>query len=278
MATKAKEAAAVREAAKTEVPVQVKFRTTGAAAAAREDVVHVYGKDKKVLCDTDSRGFETPENRSALELAVHASEGFIPLWAKGVILRWRFQEASIRLFAKPEDAKIYLRELLGKGLIEWQNSVPIRFTEAQDAWDFEIVVRAKSNCEGDLCTLARAFFPDQGRHELVLFPTLFEQSELEQVETMAHELGHVFGLRHFFAKIRETEWAEVFGKHDHFSIMNYGHHSVMTDNDRADLAHLYTQAWSGELTAINGTPIRLVQPFSAMRPPPVPPLRFAADI
>ena len=45
----------------------------------------------------------------------------------------------------------------------------------------------------------------------------------EQVETLVHEIGHVFGLRHIFALISETEWpAEIFGKQVKFSIMNYG--------------------------------------------------------
>ena len=42
-----------------------------------------------------------------------------------------------------------------------------------------------------------------------------------------------------------------------------GSKSVMTDNDREDLRRLYTGAWSGQIKDVNGTPIQLVQPFSA---------------
>ena len=276
MAKKVSPDPAVADPPKVDAKTDLKFVSPGKAASAQEDVVHLYGKDNKVVCETDSRGFATPDNRGPLDLVVDASEGFIPLWARGVTLRWRFQEATIRLFADPEGAKAYLRTLLGKGLMMWKNSVPVRFAEAHDAWDFEIVVRAQPHCSHAGCTLARAFFPDQGRHELVLFPTLFEQPDAEQVETMAHELGHVFGLRHFFAKVSETaEPSELFGTHNQFSIMNYGRHGRMTDADRADLADLYAQVWSGALTAINGTPIRQVQPFSAMRNLPAAPMRFA---
>ena len=60
----------------------------------------------------------------------------------------------------------------------------------------------------------------------------------------------------------ETEWpAKVFGKHDKFSIMNYGADSKLTANDRSDLKRLYQLAWSGKLTHNNGTPIRFVKPF-----------------
>jgi hypothetical protein len=94
---------------------------------------------------------------------------------------------------------------------------------------------------------------------------MFEQDAEEQVETLIHEFGHVFGLRHFFAPVSETAWAsEIFGTHNKFSIMNYGEDSVLTEADLNDLTDLYERAWSGELTEINGTPIRFVQPYSAL--------------
>ena len=91
---------------------------------------------------------------------------------------------------------------------------------------------------------------------------MFEQSRKEQIDTMTHELGHVFGLRHFFAQERENAWpSEIYGEHDAFSIMNYGALSELTSNDREDLRTLYARAWSGDLLSINGTPIQLVRPF-----------------
>ena len=90
----------------------------------------------------------------------------------------------------------------------------------------------------------------------------FSEPKQEQVETLAHEFGHVFGLRHFFAQIEEKRWrSEIFGKHKPFSIMNYGQKSVMTKWDRRDLKTLYSKAWSRELTEINGTRIKLVKPY-----------------
>ena len=113
--------------------------------------------------------------------------------------------------------------------------------------------------------LASAFLPGRAQNQLWLYPELFEQSAQEMVETIVHELGHCFGLRHYFAPERESDWpAEVFGTHKPFSIMNYGSQSVLTEDDRADLKRLYQAAWSGELTNINGIPIRLVKPFSTI--------------
>jgi hypothetical protein len=222
--------------------------------------IHVFAN--KVVCDTERRGHTRPKGRSPLEIVVDASEGFIPLWVKNTTLRWTFKEESLRSFEKPTSVKNEMRKLLGEALLEWGEAVPVTFAERDDAWDFEIVMRRRDDCDINGCVLASAFFPDAGRHELVVYPMMFEQTRKEQVETMAHELGHVFGLRHFFASISETAWpSEIFGTHERFSIMNYGADSQLTAEDKADLKSLYAAAWSGDLTQINGTPIRFVKPF-----------------
>ena len=232
----------------------------------QEETTHIYHKGAR--CETDSIGYETPKNRSPLELVLDASNGIIPLWDEDVTLRWRFQEQSLLPFQNPEAVKDYVREIMGEALIAWGTSVPVRFVEAVDPWDFEIVISSENSCNLAGCTLARAFFPDAGQHDLVLFPRMFEQVREEQIETMAHELGHIFGLRHFFAKVSETAFpSEIFGNHNKFSIMNYGEDSTLTEEDKSDLALLYSKVWSGELTEINGTPIELFQPFSHFRTP-----------
>jgi hypothetical protein len=230
------------------------------AAKAHEENLHVYGN--KIKCITDTRGFATRDNDARVRIVVDASEGFIPLWAKNSTLRWRFQEQSMKAFANPLAAKAAIRNLLGEALLAWGDAVPVKFAERKDAWDFEVSVRSSDDCDINGCTLASAFFPDSGRHELVIYPKMLEQPIKEQIETLAHELGHVFGLRHFFAKLSESTWpSEIFGTHKPFSIMNYGAKSVLTTADKADLKNLYQQVWAQQITAINGTEIRLVRPF-----------------
>jgi Matrixin len=242
------------------------LREAKQAGRERESQIHVYGRG--VVCDTDKRGHATPQGRSRLEIVVDASEGFIPLWAKDMTLRWRFQERSMSVFEDPEAAKTETRKLLGEALLAWDYAVPVKFSEREDVWDFEIVTQMSDKCDINGCVLARAFFPDAGQHELSIFPKMFTQIRKEQVDTLIHETGHVFGLRHFFAQISETKWrSEVFGKHEPFSIMNYGNQSSLTKDDKADLKRLYHLAWSGELTQINETPIRFVKPFSTIGVP-----------
>jgi hypothetical protein len=229
-----------------------------------------------VVCGTDSRGHEAPDDRNPLELAVDASEGFVPLWDQGVTLRWRFQERSLEIFEDPSAAAAGIRQLLGEAILAWGDSAPIRFANREDKWDFEIVVRSVDDCSPTGCVLASAFFPDTGRHELLIYPRMFTQPREEQVETMCHEIGHAFGLRHFFAVVSEKAWpAQIFGQHQPFSIMNYGALSELTDVDRSDLSNLYRRAWSGDLSDINGTPVRLVKPFSSLAPVPSGAFAFA---
>lgn len=70
---------------------------------ARKGHAHVYGRGLK--CRTDTRGYPTPNNDNPLRIVVDATEGFIPLWHEGSILRWRFQEHSFAHFADPIAAK-----------------------------------------------------------------------------------------------------------------------------------------------------------------------------
>jgi len=228
-------------------------------APVTERQVHLLGKG--IICTTDYR----LRKRSPFGIVLEATEGFIPLWAENQVLRWQFKEASLAVFQQPESVKSRIREVLGAAITAWGDAAPIRFIENRDNSDFEIVVEQHESCTPQGCTLARAFFPDAGRHQLFTFPTMFQQSKKEQVDTLAHEIGHVFGLRHFFAPEAETRWPSViFGEHKPFSIMNYGNNSELTDTDRSDLKLLYKGAWNGQLTKVNGTPIKLVRPYHSL--------------
>lgn len=214
------------------------------------------------VCATGGRGYATPENRGPLDLVVDATEGFIPLWAKNQHLRWRFDDASFNYFKNAEAAKEEVRRIFAEAVRLWGDSAPILFKMDRDVWDFEISMMPENRCWNGACVLASAFFPDAGRHQLALYPELFQQTAQERIETIIHELGHIFGLRHFFAKIRENQWkSEMFGTHAPFSIMNYGEKSMLTETDLSDLKMLYEQVWSGKLIEINGTRIVQVKPY-----------------
>jgi hypothetical protein len=237
-----------------------KKRTNVDPFAPAEAAVHKYGA-KQWVCSTDSKGYPTPRNKGITELIIDASEGFIPLWDRDVHLRWRFSPKLLNFFQDPEAAKKEIESLFAKAVIAWGDASPIKFSKNEKNWDFEIVVKP-DNCSYNGCTLASAFFPDGGRHELALHPQMFKQSYQEQVETLIHEIGHIFGLRHFFASVSETAWPSVkFGTQNPFTIMNYGPESILTETDKSDLKELYQKVWSGELKEINGTKIVTFRPY-----------------
>ncbi len=220
-----------------------------------EERLHIYRKH--VLCITDNKAHK----KSPFELVVDASEGFIPLWDENVTLNWRFDKSIHQFFKNPEQAKAGIKMLFAEAILAWGDACPIKFSENNDLWDFEITM-LPDRCNENGCVLASAFFPQQGQNKLAIYPQLFNQSQQEQIETLIHELGHIFGLRHFFALTHEQEWgSEVFGNHVPFTIMNYGTKSILTPTDKSDLKELYRLVWSKKLTKINGTAIKLFKPY-----------------
>lgn len=236
-------------------------RQTKKSTSKSDELLHSLGDG--IVCDTDRRGYSTPQGATPAEIVVDASEGFIPLWARNTTLRWRFRESSLQYFANPTAAETEIRKLFAEAILAWGSAAPVTFREDHNVWDFELVMRSSDDCNpGGGCVLASAFFPDSGRHELTMYPKMFTQAHKEQVDTFIHEIGHIFGLRHFFANVSESAWpSEIFGTHSKFSIMNYGALSELATSDKDDLRRLYQLAWAGVLTNINGTPIRFVKPY-----------------
>lgn len=225
--------------------------------------LHRYGKDGSKLCCTEKRGYKTPSALDPAELVLDASNGFIPLWEANRTLHFRFNERSMRYFRDPSKAKSAIRTLFAEAVLAWGDSSPIAFSENNDTYDFEIYMnRSDDGDDQSGYVLASAFFPASGRDQLTIYPKMFEQSRQEQIETLIHEIGHIFGLRHFFAMELEGAWpSEIYGEHNKFSIMNYGANSILTSVDKNDLRTLYEELWSGRLRKVNGTPIVQVKPY-----------------
>jgi hypothetical protein len=178
--------------------------------------VHVFGNG--VVCDIEPRYIEP----GGEEIVLDATDGVIPLWEKNTTLRWRFQQRSFLAFRNPEAAKESIRRLFDSAFLAWGNAAPIKFEENSQLWDFEILVRRNDDCDPNGCVLASAFFPNQSRNnQLAIYPQMLARNQQDQVNTLIHEIGHIFGLRHFFAKISETDFpSEVFGVNRPVSIMN----------------------------------------------------------
>lgn len=195
------------------------------------------------------------------EIVLDIQRGKIPLWEPNTTLNWRFDEKSFNRHEDPEAMKRKVRRLLREAIDAWKDAVPVSFVESRENWDFDIALRKRKDCDERGCTLASAFFPDIVRQRVLLYPTMFEQGHAEQLSTMVHELGHVFGLRHFFADTDADEKklpSLVFGTHSRFTVMNYGSDSRLTESDRKDLKRLYEAAWSADPQGEIGKQVRLL--------------------
>jgi hypothetical protein len=249
------------------------------AALAELEDQHVHLLKSNVICRTEPRRTGARLKKSPLDLVIDQPAGFIALWAQGTVLRWRFQERSLALFQDPGAAAAAIEKLLGSALLAWGEAVPVTFIKRDEAWDFEIVVRDSDDCAHNGCVYARSFFPDAGRHELRIYPKMFSLDWPEQVETLCHELGHIFGLRHTFAPEQEQEWPSVvFGTHAPFSIMSYAGASELTNLDRDDLRRLYRAVWRGELTELDRVPFKLVSPYHTLGRAAGAPLAMAVPV
>lgn len=212
----------------------------------------------EIVCTTEPiASAPSPES-----LVLDATDGFIPLWARGSVLHWRFNFESLDKYTRSDEIKNRYRQLFAQAVYSWGDASPIRFKEVRDAPDFEVYMEKFDRCTPAGCTLASAFFPTPGREKLYVYPKMFSQVQEEQVDTLVHEIGHIFGLRHFFAGESERNFPSVvFGDHNPFTIMNYGILSELTDQDKSDLKKLYAAVWSGSLYEVNRTPIKLFSPY-----------------
>lgn len=246
---------------KVEVP---DIRKAGDPELARsKESAHVYGESNTV-CATEKRS--DGADFDPRDLMIDVGSGLALLWAENTTLRWCIDKSSLRLFPDRTEGEKYTVTLMNDAIRQWGVASPVKFQQVfeSDVWDFRVRYASAPDCDSNGCVLASAYFPDAGQHDLVIYPTLIESKNHNyNVNVMVHELGHIFGLRHYFAASREAWRASaVFGKHEEVSIMNYGTKSVLTSTDLSDLKTLYELCRSGKMRDIAGYPVVFVHPFS----------------
>lgn len=234
-----------------------------------EEYTHCYGSNNELTCGTDKPGQVFPRDvRSLTEFVLDTSRGSVPLWAKDSILNFRFNQQSLSCYGEPERGRAIILTFFSSAIRKWGDSVPVRFREDNDNYDFEFFCSGSQPFVNGRPLVASSFLPNELRGKFVIYPSLrqmFDESPGMAEQVLCHELGHIFGLRHFFALIEERGFsAEVFGTHSKFTIMNYGPDSRLTDTDKSDLKMLYHEAWNGRLTTINGTSVTFISPRSAL--------------
>lgn len=180
---------------------------TAAAAFIRRTVGPLHLAGAKYRCATETYG--------CAEVRVGKGD-HIPRWRRNSLLSYL---VDIESFLTPADA-IYVKEAMQKAACMW-GGIGVAFGEidCRDSATFVVKYHPRE------CTTvyARAFFPDDLPSELLVY-NLALSNATYLANILAHELGHVLGLRHEFADEDKREKGlrcVLFGKKNSRSIMNY---------------------------------------------------------
>lgn len=162
--------------------------------------------------------------------------GRISRWHKGSVLKYMI---CAETFDNPDWAAV-AAGAAGMAVSMWQ-SIGVRFEQvyrdSEATFGIKYSRLPESRCRD---VYARAFFPQEAPGEIYIYQFALEGSNANHLANiLAHELGHVLGLRHEFAHWRTSV---LWGEKNPQSIMNYFDHPSklkVGEQDRRELAAFY---------------------------------------
>ncbi|KAL7906240.1 hypothetical protein GGI35DRAFT_120779 [Trichoderma velutinum] len=177
-------------------------------------------------------------------------DGEIPRWRRGSELRYVVcvESFPISISSLVEDS---MRAAIGM----W-NGIGVSFKQVarNDPATFAVVYENR-NRKAYACS----FFPNDLSRELIVYPSSLQQPDY-LANILAHEIGHILGLRHEFAHEREKEYpSALFGSENAESIMNYYKHPEQLQVKKQDLEEL-ERLYSYDKPEIGKIPILDVDP------------------
>jgi hypothetical protein len=206
----------------------------------------------------------TQKSNSIDELFLGMDKGTLYLWEKGSKINWTARADGYR---SKEDALFSARACY-TAAAAWNKALNglVQF-EYVDSFD-DACFQLKYGGVDTQGTLAEAFFPDEYKN--VLNNVIVYQAQLqgayknEIVNTFAHELGHVLGLRHEHSQDNPTIpgiWGQVedgryrnevvesifFGSRNPYSIMAYYDAMKIQDSDVKDAREAYDTLENGSV-------------------------------
>ncbi|KAK9444480.1 matrix metalloproteinase-11 [Metarhizium brunneum] len=189
----------------------------------------------------------------------------VPRWAPGSVLTYVI---CTETFPSSDDAS-YASNQLTEAIHMWMGvGATFKQVKRDRKATFRVVYRPKHR-PGIEGVLANAFLPNGGRRNqrtLHIYALAFSDTHVDyQANILAHEIGHILGLRHVFAMEREREWSATWMNPCQNSVMDYYTHSSLLRVQQQDLEELKA-FYDSPMTEYQGKPVIDFVPRSSVYP------------
>jgi len=198
---------------------------------------------------------------TAEELSVQlneVTEGEVSLWQYDSQITWTINTKS---FPTQQDSK-YAKEQFQLAIQDWGiQGIEYKYIDESQIDNATFFLKyCKTICGG---TVAKAFSPVEAQSLVIIYPIAYHEDKIKYMKNyLSHEIGHIYGLKHEFAK-SETTPSVQFGPCNSESVMNYNEHPpVIQETDRMWVQKLYDKSQPINTIGSERLPVVRVLPYT----------------